>query len=135
MRQILLISLFFSFNSFAATKSTPEIKKQYLDFKKSYTQMLTIANDKATFQKEFDSLHKSLKEKYDTFALTEKSKLTPEGNQMALDIEMLEPLEVLARGPITVDSCTDAQLINELNADSDAKTYASIKKSVETLCK
>ena len=115
--------------------ATPAIKKQYDDFQKTYTQTLELSKDKVLFAKEFDKKNKSLKKKYDDLVKTEKSSLSNEGNQMALDIEMLEPLEFLASSRINKESCSEADFLNELNEKSDPETFQRIKKSLQTLCK
>ena len=61
--------------------------------------------------------------------------ITAEGNQMALDIEMLEPLKIIAEGNASKESCSNAEFINELNNQSDAKTYDKLKDQISKLCK
>ena len=61
--------------------------------------------------------------------------MTPESIQINLDLEMLEPLEFLASSRIDKDSCSEADLLNEMNSTSDPDTFQKIKKSLQTLCK
>ncbi len=128
----LLLPLFISQISFS---STPNLKKQYDEFQKTYSKTLDLSKDKTLFTKNFDSNSKSLKKKYDVFSKTEKTELSPEGNQMALDIEMLEPLEFLASSRMDKESCSEAELLNEMNSTSAEKTYQKIKEAIQTLCK
>lgn len=115
--------------------STSAIKKLYDDFQKTYTQTLELSKDKILFAKDFDNKNKILKKKYDDLVKSEKPALSTEGNQMALDIEMLEPLEFLASSRINKESCSEADLLNEMNSTSDPETFQRIKKSLQNLCK
>jgi len=54
---------------------------------------------------------------------------------MALDIEMLEPLKIIAEGNASKESCSNAVFMNELNNQSDAKTYDKLKVQISKLCK
>lgn len=114
---------------------TIDLQKQYADFEKNYAQTLNLTKNPKLFFKDFDTSHKTLKKKYSDFAVLEKSELSPEGNQMALDIEMLEPLEFLASSRISKDSCAEAEVLNEMNSTSDPDTFKKIKDSLKTLCK
>lgn len=114
---------------------TIDLQKQYADFEKNYAQTLNLTKNPKLFFKDFDTSHKTLKKKYSDFAVLEKSELSPEGNQMALDIEMLEPLEFLASSRISKDSCAEAEVLNEMNSTSDPSTFKKIKDSLKTLCK
>lgn len=117
-----------------AISATNDLKSQYEDFQKTYSQTLSAAKNKSNFAKEFDQNNKKLKIKYDQFVKFEKKELSPEGNQMALDIEMLEPLEFLATSRINKEACSEAMLLNEMNSTSDPETFVRVKKSIQTLC-
>jgi hypothetical protein len=136
MHRIIFFSLFISlFMSQISFSSTSDLKKQHADFQKAYAKTLDLSKDKILFAKNFDSNSKSLKKKYDVFSKSEKTEISSEGNQMALDIEMLEPLEFLASSRMDKESCSEADLLNEMNSTSDVKTYQKIKESIQTLCK
>ena len=53
---------------------------------------------------------------------------------MALDIQMLEPLEFLSTSQINKESCAEAELLNEMNSSSDVKTFQKVKESIQSLC-
>lgn len=132
MYRIILFTLIFPTLTFALTI---DLQKQYADFEKNYAKTLNLTKNPKLFFKDFDTSHKTLKKKYSDFAVLEKSELSPEGNQMALDIEMLEPLEFLASSRISKDSCAEAEALNEMNSTSDPQTFKKIKDSLKTLCK
>jgi predicted lipid-binding transport protein (Tim44 family) len=137
MRQIIvsiLVSL--SASAFAEgstpTSLSPELKKEYDGFQQDYEEALKI-NDKQKFLKDFKKVEANLQKKYK--AKKEGKALTEEGNQMALDIEMLEPLRIIAEGNASKESCTNATFINDLNNKSDTVTYDKVKAQIAKLCK
>lgn len=133
-----LITLFVVSSTALATTPTslsPELKKDYDEFQRSYEDALTMSGDKAKFLQEFKSIESSLQKKYKAFDKKEGQSITSEGNQMALDIEMLEPLRIIAEGNASKESCSNAEFINELNNESDAKTYDRLKAQITKLCK
>lgn len=133
----LIYTLFFAATAFASTPTSlsPELRKDYDEFQKSYEDAVTMSGDKAKFLKEFKNIEAGLQKKYQAFDKKEGKKLTAEGNQMALDIEMLEPLKIIAEGNASKESCSNANFINELNNQSDAKTYDKLKTQIDKLCK
>ena len=131
MYRIILFTFIFPTLTFALTI---DLQKHYADFEKNYTQTLNLTKNPKLFFKDFDTSHKTLKKKYSDFTILEKSELSPEGNQMALDIEMLEPLEFLASSRINKESCAEAEVLNEMNSTSDPSTFKKIKESLRTLC-
>lgn len=130
-------SLLISVATFATTPTSlsPELKKDYDEFQRSYEDAITMSGDKAKFLKEFKSIESNLQKKYKAFDKKEGQAITPEGNQMALDIEMLEPLKIIAEGNASKESCSNAEFINELNNQSDVKTYDKLKAQITKLCK
>ena len=129
--------LIFSVSSFSSTPTSlsPELKKDYDEFQKSYEDAVTLSGDKAKFLKEFKSIESNLQKKYSAFDKKEGPAITNEGNQMALDIEMLEPLKIIAEGNASKESCSNAEFMNELNNQSDAQTYEKLKVQITKLCK
>jgi len=133
----LITALLVSVSVFASTPTSlsPELRKDYDEFQKSYEDAVMMSDDKAKFLKEFKSIETKLQKKYQAFDKKEGKAITNEGNQMALDIEMLEPLKIIAEGNASKESCSNAEFINELNNQSDAKTYDKLKVQITKLCK
>ncbi|WP_409477344.1 hypothetical protein [Pseudobdellovibrio sp. HCB154] len=133
----LITTLLISVSVFASTPTSlsPELKKDYDEFQRSYEDAVTMSGDKAKFLKEFKNIETGLQKKYKAFDKKEGQKLTAEGNQMALDIEMLEPLKIIAEGNASKESCSNAEFINELNNQSDAKAYEKLKEQITKLCR
>lgn len=133
----LITTLLISVSVFASTPTSlsPELKKDYDEFQRSYEDAVMMSGDKAKFLKEFKNIEAGLQKKYNAFDKKEGQKITAEGNQMALDIEMLEPLKIIAEGNASKESCSNAEFINELNNQSDAKTYEKLKEQITKLCR
>lgn len=133
----LFTALLISVSALASTPTSlsPELKKDYDEFQRSYDDAVAVSDDKAKFLKEFKSLETTLQKKYKAFDKKEGQAITSEGNQMALDIEMLEPLKIIAEGNASKESCSNAEFMNELNNQSDAKTYEKLKVQITKLCK
>lgn len=134
---LITTAFLFTVSAFATTPSSlsPELRKDYDEFQKSYEDAVTMSGDKAKFLKEFKSIETNLQKKYKAFDKKEGQSITNEGNQMALDIEMLEPLKIIAEGNASKESCSNAEFINELNNQSDAKTYDKLKVQITKLCR
>lgn len=136
--RITTMLLLFSYSNARTTSPSslsPELQKQYDEFQKDYEQALHISDDKTKFLKEFSHIEKKLKGQYKQFDKKEGKQFSDAGNQMALDIEMLEPLRIIAEGNASKESCSNAKFINDLNNQSDAKTYEKIKIQIGKLCK
>lgn len=133
IKLIMMISVILGFQ--AAKAVTPKIKKDYEEFQKDYETALDISTDKNKFLKEFKSLETKLKKKYTDLEIAEGRNLTEEGNQMALDLEMLEPLKIIAEGNASNESCSNAEFINELNNQSAPQTYDKVKAQIKNLCR
>jgi len=114
---------------------TSDLKKDYDDFRKDYQTVLNLPENKKEFLKKFKKLEQDLNTKYEKFGQKEGELISPESNQMALDIEMLEPLKIIAEGEANKESCSNAAFTNELNNTSDNQTYQKIKKQINKLCK
>lgn len=137
-QQIGFIAIFlFSLSTLATTPTSlsPELRKDYDEFQMSYEDAISMAGDKAKFLKEFKNIEAGLLKKYQAFDLKEGQKITEEGNQMALDLEMLEPLKIIAEGNASKESCSNAEFMNELNNQSDEPTYDKLKTHISKLCK
>lgn len=122
--------------SMAATPSSlsPELKKDYDNFQKDYESALNISADKTKFLQEFNRIETSLQKKYKDFDKKEGKLLSDEGNQMALDIETLEPLRIIAEGKASKESCSNAAFINELNNSSEKQVFEKLKTQIDNLC-
>jgi len=132
MHQLILISIFsISLNSFA---SVSDLNKDYNEFQNEYNKIFNIKNDKKEFSSEFNKIEKELQLQYKNFVKKEKKKLTSEGNQMALDLEVLEPLRILAEGTITEKKCSEADFANDLNNSDNEKSYNQIKEQISLIC-
>jgi len=81
-----------------------------------------------------NKIEKELQLQYKNFVKKEKKKLTSEGNQMALDLEVLEPLRILAEGTITEKKCSEADFANDLNNSDNEKSYNQIKEQISLIC-
>ncbi len=114
---------------------SPELKKDYTKFKKMYSDLLTKTADQKSFESSFVKDFKTLQTEFEIFSKKEKEELSLEGNQMALDIEMLAPLDFLATSKINKESCAEAELLNEMNSTSDAASFQKIKQSLNLLCR
>lgn len=132
-----ITTLLISVSAFTSTPTSlsPELRKDYDEFQRSYEDAVTMSGDKAKFLKEFKNIESGLQKKYKAFDKKEGQAITAEGNQMALDIEMLEPLKIIAEGNASKESCSNAVFINELNNQSDAKAYEKLKEQITKLCK
>ena len=119
--------------SFAAT---PEINSIFEDFQKSKSQFLSAPISKKDFAKRFKDLDSSLNSKYGEFKTVEKDELSIEGNQLALDLELLEPLRNLAAAKIDKESCRQAKHLNAMNTTLEEKPQIdTIEKIIATICK
>lgn len=134
---ILSIIIIIHLGAFALS---PELQKDYLDFRISYAKIFDVAKDQKTFFDQFMNLKAELEKRYEQFVLKEKSEVNDElsiqGNQMALDLEMLAPLEELAKNrPLTQKSCSQAVDLNQQNANSSKDSYKKVQTAIQSLCK
>ncbi len=137
MRQLALISIAAATLSFSAFASTQEMDQLYTVFQKTRADFLGQKNiSKKEFKKSFDSVDSELNSKYKAYKLLEKDELSPKGNQMAFDLEQLEPLRNLATSQITKDDCSQALHTNDLNASvEDKKEISQISQILKSVCK
>lgn len=116
----------------AQAQTSDELKKDYNDFRSNYLTLISSSPTKIEFTKYFNDLESKLNKQFEAFLVKERRRLTPEGNQMALDLEMLEPLKMLANGKL---SCDEALHNNELNSGADAIAAGKIKTLINKVCK
>lgn len=117
MRQsIILPVLFFGWVSFASQK---EITQVYENFSQQKKELLKADLNKKNIKETVEKYSKNLSISYEEVKKLEaKSKnvlLTPEGNQMAYEIEILEPIRDLASSKMTKEDCKKAKHEHELN--------------------
>ena len=135
MRQYITLILVTLLLNAAQAETSDELKKDYADFHKNYLTMISSSPAKADFVKYFNDLESKLNKQFEAFLVKERRQLTPEGNQMALDLEMLEPLKILADSKLSSESCTQALHNNELNSAADYSAAKQIATLINKLCK
>ena len=137
MRQLALISVAAAALSFSALASTQEMDQIYSAFQKTKSEFLNEKNlSKKEFKKRFDTFDSELSSKYKAFKLIEKEDLSTKGNQMAFDLEQLEPLRNLATSQISKEDCAQALHTNNLNANNeDKKEIEQISLILKSICK
>jgi len=137
MYQSVIFILLFAQASFAATPK--EITQIYSNFETLKADFLktdfTKKNARDKTVPAFEALSKALDE---VKAIESKSKddlMTEEGNQMAYDIEILEPIKELASGLMSKEDCEKAYHAHALNfpvvEDDDS---AAITKAIDKIC-
>ena len=122
------------------------IETEYRKFKKTFQSILELSiQNKQGFLEQFSKLYSDLINQQKAFEKLEGETLTPQGNQMAFDIEALRPLQTLADNKANVDSCQEAnrmQSLNIANPDSEANESPSpvskiddfINKAIKSIC-
>jgi len=134
--------------SFSSAALSPEMKTKYANFNAEYDKIFKLSDKKTEFAQSFFTSVTKLKKIYSEFETLEKTVLTSEGNQMALDMEMLEPLVVLSQSlsqavsqtpasstTTLKEACNEALALNDLSASSDEIVYKKIKTKIKNLCK
>ena len=107
----------------------------YNEFQKSREQFLATPVSKKDFATRFQELDSTLNQKYNSFKVLQKDNLDPKGNQMAFDLELMEPLRNLASSKMTKQDCLEAKHINDLNATEDEKSETdSIFNVLKNVC-
>ncbi len=133
MRQLIciLFGLFMYFTAYAKS-SVSEI---YDDFQKVKSNFLSSKPLRKDFSKKFKKLDADLNDKFLQLKSIEKVELTEEGNQLALDLELLQPIRDLASRKINKDTCSQALNLNQLNLTEEEKTQIqAIEKIIKSLC-
>lgn len=138
MSQSIIFILLVAQVSFAATPK--EIIQIYSNFETQKAEFLKIdftkknAKDKAV--PAYEALAKALDEVKSIESKSKEDLLTEEGNQMAYDLEILEPIKELASGLMSKEDCDKARHEHALNfpvvEDDDS---AAIKKSIDKICR
>ena len=130
INKAIITGLISSSTALAATSGDLQLRKVYDDLQTSKKAFFSSEILKKDFAQKFKNLDTELKVKYSKIKMLEGDGLSVEGNQTALDLELLEPLRMLATNQITKKSCSEAKHQNALNASPDE--IAQIK-TIETL--
>ena len=110
------------------------LKSNYDDYQSTFAKILSVSSQKESFLKNYSALRMQIEKKYQTFAELEKDQLTTMGNQMAVQLEMLAPLDYLNSQKISPENCKAAAHLNELSINSSKKTYELIQQAITSLC-
>lgn len=132
----IIVTLFIGSLTWAA--SPKEVTKIYADFEAKKNALLKSdlnkKNIKEKFTDTYKALEKSLEEVKAIESKTKDDLLTPEGNQMAYDLEALAPVKDLALGLMSKEDCTKARHEHSLNfpvvEDEVSKSIESILRKV-----
>lgn len=144
----LLTFLFIQFSISAVSSKTSttsastkliEIKNIYSQYKKTKIHFYTTKMDKINFKNQLtlyiNSLNSSLDKIRTLESLSNEDLLTPEGNQLAFDQELLKPLQALALTNFDKKACTDAFHSNKYNTGEDKKNYELVDSLIKQVCK
>lgn len=136
MYQYILIGLL---STAASQPATNDIEKIYASYKsekiKFFTSSITKQNIKTKLE-EYSKILNTALNKIQT--IESKSKIptiSPEGNQLALDLELLEPIQNLVDSNFDKKSCSDAALLNELNTGNEKAEFEMVNNILDKLCK
>ena len=126
--------------SYAADSQTAKLAELYSDFKKVKTEILETQYTKKNFISQFAKSYSVLKQKYEELQKTEsmikKDLLSPEGNQMAFDLEVLAPLKSLADSTLDKKTCESVSDENERNSAPDVvESVNQVQKIIDQVCK
>lgn len=131
---VLTIAIFtFTLQSHALT---PELQDSYNIFRLNYTSVFNPTVSKENYLDYFRRKFEELTISYNKFEKLEgPEELSPQGNQMALDLEMLEPLNLIAQSGITKENCIQAIHMNNLSQSSSHEIFQKVDKILKLLCK
>ncbi len=123
-----------SLASFADQKK--DISEEYKNFRKIEDTFFAADINKKNFKAKMTALMSELTASYEKVKKFEASSsevmLSMEGNQMAYDLEMLSPLQDLAKSSINKETCREAQHNNKLNKaeEGDATEVTALIKKI-----
>ncbi|OFZ29285.1 MAG: hypothetical protein A2622_07660 [Bdellovibrionales bacterium RIFCSPHIGHO2_01_FULL_40_29] len=135
MRQYKLIAIILF--AFSALAVSPEpTNATYEEFQRSKDQFLAMKLTQKDFSKKFKELDSQLTALYEKLKASESEELSVEGNQMALDLELLEPLRQLANSKFDKAACREARHSNQMNVTPEDKEQNDvIEKVIQSICK
>ena len=110
-------------------------QKMYLDFNKKYDTLISGSPTKTDFIKNYSKLETKLNQLFEDYISKRERLLQPQAVQMSIDLEMLEPLKMLAESKISPESCEEAYHNNDLNSMADIATAKKIATLMDKLCK
>lgn len=118
-----------------AAASAVQTSKIYNEFQISKTSFLNSQFTAKDFAKKFKTADAELNAKYVQLKAVEGDDLSIEGNQIALDLELLSPLRKLATSKINKETCNEAIHLNEMNSTPVEKMQLeTIEKLIKMLC-
>lgn len=116
--------------------ATPNIDSMYTDFQSTQAKLFAAPVTKKDFSKRFKDVDAELKAKYEKIVASEKDELTIEGNQIAFELELLEPLRKLANSKFDKETCKQARHTNLMNTTLEDKAKNDlIEKTINSVCK
>ena len=133
MRQ--LIYILFGLFSYCIVYGKPTVSETYEDFQKSKSNFFSSNPSRKDFSRKFKKLDSDLNAKFLELKSIEKTELTEEGNQLALDLELLQPLRDLSSRKVNKDACLKALSLNQLNStEEEKKQIEAIEKIIKSIC-
>ena len=136
MYQYILIGLL---SATASQSAVNEIEKIYFSYKaekiKFFTSAITKQNIKTKLEEYSKILNTALNKIHKIESTLKTQKLSPEGNQLALDLELLEPIQNLVGSNFDKKSCSEAALLNELNTGNEKAEFELVNSVLNKLCK
>ena len=135
MRQLITSISMVLLTSF--TQAAPNAMNDlYSDFQLTRIQLKSKPFTAANFVSQFKAIDQQLQKKYQAYKALEKEELTSKGNQMAYDLELLEPLRTLSLSGLTKDDCQQSLHNNELNYNiEDKQENENIVKIIKAVCR
>ncbi len=124
--------------STAVAASNSEIEKIFADFetlqKSFYSQEMDQTNLKAKVTAYMLSVNESLVKIQKLEAKKKPIALSEEGTELALEIELVEPIQKLAASDFGADACGEASQLNEVNAGKIQEAYDRIQAVLNKFC-
>ena len=87
------------------------------------------------FIKNYSKLENKLNQLFEDYISKRERLLQPQAVQMSIDLEMLEPLKMLAESKLSPETCEAAYHDNDLNSMADVEAAKKIATLINTLCK
>ncbi len=116
-----------------------ELEKNYQQFEQMKEDFFKSVINKKNLKPKLGALIRNLDELFEKTKDLElkksKSDLSPEANQMALDLVLLEPLEQLADSKMDKKACKEAAHLNDLYESSPDDKADNRTKPVEKVIK
>lgn len=135
-QHFLIITLFTSLSLSAFAQQNKDIQNEYKKFSKAQNSFFSGSVSKETFKTKLSELITKLDASYDRVKKIEAEhadmELSREGNQMAYDLEMLSPLQGLAKTALDAEACAEAVHDDKINQskDEDAKEVTALIRKI-----